>query len=95
MNNEEFDKIMTEPYSKEGWVVMPTKPLPENEEIEIGNLLIPENGDMDVFLEKFRQSWLELPGIPICAVCYSGLELNKKGNICCPHCKWEIIVEKE
>ena len=87
ITSEEFDKMICgADYSKEKdksvWVVIPTKPL-------------PENGDMDVFLERFRQSWLELPGIPIYAVCYSGLELNEKGNICCPHCKWEIIVEGE
>ena len=78
----DYDHLMSLPYSKEGWAVMPTKPLPENE--EIAN-----------FLKAAKKSFMENPGIPLCSNCLAELELNEKDNICCPHCKWEIIVEKE
>ena len=82
MNNEEFDKIMTEPYSRKGWAVMPTKPLPENE--EIAN-----------FIKSLQKSLIENPGIPYCASCWVELELNKDGDICCPKCGFTIEVKKE
>ena len=82
MNNKEFDKIMTEPYSKEGWVVMPTKPLPENE--EIAN-----------FIKSLQKSWLENPGDPYCAKCWIKLELNENEDIWCPECGLVIQVGKE
>ena len=88
MNNEEFDKIMTEPYSRKGWAVMPTKPLPENE--EIAN-----------FLKAAKKSIMENPGIPYCAKCWVDkrimvpFELNEDGDLECVDCDFIIAVKKK
>ena len=81
MASKEFDKIMCEPYSKEGWVVMPTKPLPDNEVLAH-------------FLKAAKKSFMENPGIPLCSSCLTELELDDDGNIWCSNCEWVIPVLK-
>ena len=88
--SKKFDKIISEPYSKEGWAVMPTKPLPENE--EIANFLLWKN---------FQNSIIENPGTPHCAKCWFSkrimvpFELNEDGDLECVGCGFIIPVKKE
>ena len=84
ITSEEFDKMICgADYSKEKdksvWVVMPTKPLPENE--EIAN-----------FLEKMRFSNM---GVPYCWHCWEELQLNENNDLYCPNCGLVIEVKKE
>ena len=80
--SKKFDKIMSEPYSKEGWVVIPLKPPPIDK-------------DINDFLDKARQSFIQNPGTPYCAFCWIELELNKDGDICCPKCGFTIEMKEE
>ena len=76
MKPDEFDEIMSKPYSKDGWVVRPlAKP--------------PIDKHINEFLEKVRQSFLSKPGIPYCAKCLVKLEFDGD-RIHCPKCGLEI-----
>ena len=80
MKSKEFDEIMSEPYSKDGWVVKILAKPPIDEYI-------------NEFLEKVRQSFLSNPGIPYCAKCLVELEFDEN-SIYCPKCRWVIYETK-
>ena len=81
MDNEEFDKIMSEPYSKEGWAVMPLKKPPIDK-------------DLNDFLEKARQSFIQNPGTPLCIRCFHEFEI-KEDCIICPICGNTVYLSPE
>jgi len=78
MDDETFDRIMSESSSEGTWVVLPlAKP--------------PIDKGIADFLEKARKSFFENMSIPVCAKCWVEVELNDNGDIYCPEC--EMIIE--
>ena len=74
----DYDHLMSLPYSKEGWVVMPLKKPPIDK-------------DLNDFIEKMRLSNM---GVPYCWHCWEELQLNENNDIYCPNCGLVIEVKK-
>ena len=78
---EEFDKLCTWDSSKHEWVVLPTEPLPENE--EIAN-----------FIKSIQKSLIENPSIPYCAKCWKKMEIEPD-HMTCPKCGNMVCFREE
>jgi DNA-directed RNA polymerase subunit RPC12/RpoP len=75
-----LDELLSVSSSHGEWVVVPSKPL-------------PEDGQIRELIQSFQQAFLDNMTIPLCAKCFIEVDLNDAGDIYCSNCGMIIEVK--